>query len=170
MRFLRMRSYICCAKKLDRLWRGGRRGGLGMTDNLTPRHRSHCMSQIRSKDMKPELALRSIVHRLGYRFRLHRRDLPGAPDLVLARHRAVIFMNGCFWHWHPDPDCEIAGLPKSNLGYWKPKLTATRVRDERNTTLLEAEGWRVLTVWECELRSIPAVRERIRGFLECSGS
>ena len=80
------------------------------------------MSRIRSRDMKPELVVRSMVHRLGYRFRLHRRDLPGAPDLVLTRHQAIIFVNGCFWHWHPDSDCPIAGLPKSNIEYWKPKL------------------------------------------------
>ena len=123
------------------------------------------MSQIRSHGMKPELAVRSIVHRLGYRFRLHRRDLPGAPDLVLPRHRAVIFVNGCFWHWHPDPHCPIAGLPKSNLGYWHPKLTRTRVRDEENTTALEDGSWRVLVVWECQLRNPSNVLETIHGFL-----
>ena len=79
------------------------------------------MSQIRSRGMKPELVIRSMVHRLGYRFRLHVRHLEGKPDLVLPRHRAVIFVNGCFWHWHPDPNCPIAGLPKSNLEYWEPK-------------------------------------------------
>ena len=137
-----------------------------MADNLNPRDRSRCMSQIRCKDMKPELAVRSIVHRLGYRFRLHTRDLPGAPDLVLTRHRAVMFVNGCFWHWHSDPACEIAGLPKSNLEYWKPKLTRTRVRERRNTLLLEAKGWQVLTIWECELRNVPGVVDRLLGFLE----
>lgn len=115
--------------------------------------------------MKPEMAVRSMVHRLGYRFRLHRRNLPGAPDLVLPRHRAVIFVNGCFWHWHPDPRCSIAGLPKSNLQYWQPKLTRTRIRDQENTRLLEADGWRVLTVWECQLRSPVDVLHGIRVFL-----
>ena len=88
------------------------------------------MSQIRSQGMKPELVVRSMVHRLGYRFRLHRRDMAGKPDLVLSRHRAVIFVNGCFWHWHPDLNCPIAGLPKSNVEYWEPKLARTRIRLE----------------------------------------
>ena len=137
----------------------------GMVDNLSPADRSWCMSQIRSRGMKPEFAVRSMVHRLGYRFRLHRRDLPGAPDLVLPRHRAVIFVNGCFWHWHPDPNCPIAGLPKSNLQYWKPKLTRTRIRDRENAASLAADGWRVLTVWECELRNPFDVVQRIYRFL-----
>ena len=115
--------------------------------------------------MKPELAVRSIVHRLGYRFRLHRLDLPGTPDLVLPRHRAVIFVNGCFWHWHPDLGCPIAGLPKSNLDYWEPKLTRTRTRDQEHLGSLEANGWRVLVVWECQLRSPFTVIELIGAFL-----
>ena len=78
--------------------------------------------------------------------------MPGRPDLVLPRHRAVIFVHGCFGHWHPDPDCPIAGLPKSNRAYWNPKLIRTRVRDREDATSLEADGWRVLTVWECRLR------------------
>lgn len=136
-----------------------------MADNLSPADRSWCMSQIRSRDMKPEMMVRSMVHRLGYRFRLHRRDLPGAPDLVLPRHRAVIFVNGCFWHWHSDPNCPIAGLPKSNLQYWRPKLTRTRIRDREHTSSLEIKGWRVLTVWECELRNPLRAIERIYRFL-----
>ena len=115
--------------------------------------------------MKPELAVRSMVHRLGYRFRLHRRDLAGAPDLALPRHKAVIFVNGCFWHWHPDPDCPIAVLPKSNVAYWLPKLARTRVRDQEHTTSLESDGWRVLVVWECKLRNPVTVLEMIDGFL-----
>ena len=121
--------------------------------------------RIRSHGMRPELAVRSMVHRLGYRFRLHRRDLPGAPDLVLPRHRTVIFVNGCFWHWHPDPDCPIAGLPKSNLDYWAPKLTRTRMRDQEHMDSLQAGGWRVLVVWECELRSPAEILGNIRAFL-----
>ena len=134
-------------------------------DNLSPEDRSWCMSQIRSRGMKPERVVRSMVHRAGYRFRLHRRDLPGAPDLTLARHRAVIFVNGCFWHWHPDPNCPIAGLPKSNLDYWEPKLARTRVRDREHNDALAALGWKVLTVWECELRDPERVMRRIQRFL-----
>ena len=115
--------------------------------------------------MKPELAVRSMVHRLGYRFRLHRRELPGSPDLVLPQHRAVIFVNGCFWHWHADPDCPIAELPKSNLDYWEPKLTRTRTRDQDNSSSLEESGWRVLVIWECQLKSPILVLEMISAFL-----
>ena len=124
------------------------------------------MSRIRSQDMKPERIVRSMVHRLGYRFRLHRRGMAGRPDLVLPRHRAVIFVNGCFWHWHPDPNCPIAGLPKSNLAYWKPKLERTRIRDRENVASLEADGWRVLTVWECHLKRPDGVLSTIREFLD----
>ena len=124
------------------------------------------MSRIRSRDMTPELKVRSMVHRLGYRFRLHRQGMPGRPDLVLPRHRAVIFVHGCFWHWHPDPSCPIAGLPKSNLGYWKPKLERTRFRDRTNAASLEADGWRVLTVWECHLRRPDDIMSTIREFLD----
>ncbi len=141
-----------------------------MADNLSREDRSRCMSQIRSRGMKPELFVRSMVHRLGYRFRLHRRGMPGKPDLVLPRYRTVIFVNGCFWHWHPDPSCSIAGLPKTNLGYWEPKLTRTRIRDREHTASLEAEGWRVLTVWECHLRSPDDVVYRIREFLDSGKS
>ena len=134
-------------------------------DNLSPEDRSKCMSHIRSKGMKPERAVRSIVHRLGYRFRLHRRDLPGTPDIVLPRHKAIIFVNGCFWHWHPDENCPIAGLPKSNLDYWKPKLSRTRARDRENVASLESAGWRVLVLWECQLKDASDVIDRIESFL-----
>ena len=123
------------------------------------------MSRIRSRDMKPERIVRSLVHRLGFRFRLHRSDLPGRPDLVLPRHRAVIFVNGCFWHWHDDPECRIAGLPKSNLAYWRPKLARTRTRDRSNTRLLRRQGWRILTLWECELGDRRWIEERVLTFL-----
>ena len=139
---------------------------LGMVDNLSRKDRSRCMSRIRSRDMKPELIVRSMVHRLGYRFRLHRRDMPGKPDLVLPLHRAVIFVNGCFWHWHSDPNCPITGLPKSNLAYWEPKLARTRIRDQEHTDSLKESGWRVLTLWECHLRNPDDVRFRILEFLD----
>ena len=141
-----------------------------MADNLSPEDRARCMSNIRSRGMKPELAVRSMVHRMGYRFRLHGRGLPGAPDLVLPRRRAVIFVHGCFWHWHDDAGCPIAGLPKSNLDYWRPKLSRTRERDRENAAALQSAGWRVLTVWECELRASPeSVAARIAGFLGGEG-
>ena len=119
--------------------------------------------------MKPERIVRSLIHRLGFRFRLHRSDLPGRPDLVLPGRRAVIFVNGCFWHWHEDPNCGISGLPKSNLAYWRPKLTRTRERDRANSRELRRQGWRVLTLWECELRNMASVEMSIRRFLAQSG-
>ena len=136
-----------------------------MADNLSAEDRSRCMSRIRSRDMKPERFVRSLVHSMGYRFRLHRRDLPGTPDLVLAKHRAVIFVNGCFWHWHADSSCPIAGLPKSNVSYWEPKLRRTRERDELNRRALQSLGWRVLTLWECQLTDRVRATKRVRGFL-----
>lgn len=137
-----------------------------MVDNLSRADRSRCMSRIRCRHMKPERIVRSVVHRMGYRFRLHRKGLPGSPDLVLPRHHAVIFVHGCFWHWHPDVACPIAGLPKSNLDYWEPKLTRTRLRDLNNTEVLRHSGWRVLTIWECELGDAYALMSRIHSFLE----
>ncbi len=116
--------------------------------------------------MKPERIVRSLTHGLGYRFRLHRRDFPGKPDLVFPGRRAVIFVHGCFWHWHPDSGCPIAGLPKSNIDYWKPKLEKTRNRDLKHTAALEADGWRVLTLWECGLGNLEEVAFRIREFLD----
>lgn len=139
-------------------------------DNLSPEDRSWCMSRIRSKDMKPERLVRSMVHRLGYRFRLHRRDLAGSPDLVLPRYKTAIFVNGCFWHWHPDLECPIAGLPKSNLEYWKPKFERTRIRDQKHSASLQANHWRVLVIWECALRKPEQALSRIGAFLADSPS
>lgn len=139
-----------------------------MVDTLTPAERSYRMSLIRSKGMRPEATVRSLVHQMGYRFRLHRRDLPGTPDLVLPKYRSVIFVNGCFWHWHPDAKCPIARLPKSNLSYWQPKLARTRERDRMQVTALKESGWRVLTIWECNLRDLDAVAKTIQQFLSSS--
>jgi DNA mismatch endonuclease (patch repair protein) len=105
------------------------------------------MRHIRSKDSKPEIRVRQFLHALGYRFRLHRRELPGNPDIVLPRHRLVIFVHGCFWHQHPG--CRHARIPRTREEYWLPKLTRTQERDEENRLKLEALGWRTLTIWEC---------------------
>ncbi len=122
------------------------------------------MRQIRSKDTKPELAVRRLVHRLGYRFRLHRRDLPGSPDLVFPGRRKVIFVHGCFWHQHPNPGCRDARAPRSNGDYWKPKLARTAVRDAEAEQELRTLGWDVLTIWECELNR-DDLSDRLRAFL-----
>ena len=135
-----------------------------MTEGVDPA-RSRQMALVRGKDTKPELVVRRLAHALGYRFRLHRKDLPGKPDLVFPSRRAVVFVHGCFWHRHPDPDCKLARLPKTRTEFWVPKLEGNRQRDERNVAALEAAGWRVLTVWECQLRDVDALGERMRDFL-----
>lgn len=120
------------------------------------------MRAIRSKDMLPELAVRRLAHKLGYRFRLHRKDLPGKPDLVFAGRRKVIFVHGCFWHSH---DCKAAHVPKSNVDYWGPKLQRNQIRDRKNLEALAAGGWSALVIWECEARDTVTVSHRIRKFL-----
>jgi DNA mismatch endonuclease (patch repair protein) len=134
-------------------------------DKLTPERRSENMRRIKSKDMKPELAVRRLVHGLGFRYRLHRKDLPGKPDLVFGPKRKVIFVHGCFWHGHELEGCLDARKPKSNTGYWNPKLARNKERDAERVTALEADGWKVLTVWECETKNEAAVKKRLRRFL-----
>jgi DNA mismatch endonuclease, patch repair protein len=121
------------------------------------------MRAIRSKDTHPELAVRSLVHRLGYRFRLHRTDLPGKPDLVFISRHKVIFVHGCFWHSHKG--CKVAHVPKSNLKYWGPKLERNRARDAKHVKALTIAGWQTLIIWECEVRSSVDLSERIMRFL-----
>lgn len=122
-----------------------------MTDIVDPRKRSFMMASIRSKDTKPELAVRSGLHQLGARFRLHRRDLPGKPDLVFPRYRAVIFVHGCFWHRHTG--CKLTYSPATNATWWAKKFQATVDRDQRQFELLLQAGWRVFVIWECSLRN-----------------
>ena len=124
------------------------------------------MRAIRSKDMKPEMAVRRLAHRMGYRFRLHRKDLPGKPDMVSPSRRAVILVHGCFWHQHPDPDCRDARLPKSNTNYWKPKLARNQARDAENESALLAQGWRVLVIWECQIKDETALKQTLMAFLD----
>lgn len=137
-----------------------------MADKISSDRRSANMRRIRSKDMKPELLVRSLVHSLGYRYRLHRKDLPGKPDLVFGPRRKVIFVHGCFWHMHPDPNCVDARMPKSNTEYWKPKLERNIKRDKQHIVALIETGWKVLTIWECELKNLGEVQQRIVRFLD----
>lgn len=123
------------------------------------------MRAIRSKGMKPELEVRRLVHSMGYRYRLHRHDLPGRPDMVFASRRKVIFVHGCFWHQHPDPDCKLAHRPRSNLEYWDQKLRRNQERDLAHRARLVELGWDVLVIWECDLKSRNGLAERIRAFL-----
>jgi DNA mismatch endonuclease (patch repair protein) len=120
-----------------------------MVDFLTPAQRSERMSRIRGKDSQPELALRRGLHRLGLRYRLHAKDLPGKPDLVFPRYKAVVFVHGCFWHRHEG--CKIATIPKSNTPFWVEKFTKNKSRDARVADSLKNLGWRVFVVWECDL-------------------
>jgi len=129
--------------------------------------RSHQMSLVRSRDTKPEMIVRRLVHSMGYRYRLHGSNLPGKPDLVFPSRRKVIFVHGCFWHRHPDPNCWRARLPKSRQEFWIPKLEGNATRDTRNITALEADGWGVMVVWECQTlpRQRDSLRRRIAEFL-----
>ena len=133
-------------------------------DSLTPEERSQIMARVRSKNSRPELDVRKIVFALGYRYRLHARALPGCPDLVFRPKRKVIFVHGCFWHRHAN--CALARMPKSRIDFWTTKLEGNRDRDERNTQALAREGWKVLTIWECQLRDAARLAARIRRFLD----
>ncbi|WP_307351798.1 very short patch repair endonuclease [Caulobacter ginsengisoli] len=135
-------------------------------DTLTPQQRSERMSRVKSSGSRAERLVRSTVHRLGYRFRLHAKKLPGTPDLVFPVRRKAIFVHGCFWHRHPDPDCRLARLPKSRHEFWLPKLEGNRARDLRNLAALESMGWRTLELWECKLHDLPSLENEIRTFLD----
>lgn len=135
-------------------------------DTLTREERSERMSRVRSKNTAPELAVQRLVHAPGYCFRLHRRDLPGSPDLALPSRRKAIFVHGCFWHRPPDPDCKLARMPKSRQEFWKPKLARNRARDLHYEDALAASGWGVMTVRECELRDAAFTKNKIRTFLD----
>ena len=141
-----------------------------MADTLTRAERGELMRRIRSKDSKAERAVRSLIHRLGYRFRLHRRNLPGTPDIVFPSRKRVIFVHGCFWHLHPDPDCKRARMPKTRVDYWKPKLEGNRRRDLVNREKLRALGWGVLEIWECEVRDMERIEDKITSFLEAANA
>lgn len=134
-----------------------------VVDLLTPPERSAHMRRIRKRDTEPELVVRRITHALGFRYRLHRQNLPGTPDLVLPRHRKVIQVHGCFWHQHIG--CRLARQPKSRLDYWLPKLARNVERDRAAQAALDAAGWSCLTVWECQTRHTEQLQELLRRFL-----
>ncbi|HIJ75616.1 MAG TPA: DNA mismatch endonuclease Vsr [Deltaproteobacteria bacterium] len=132
-------------------------------DRITISQRSANMRKIRGKDTSPERAVRRLIRALGFGYRLHGKELPGKPDLVLKGRKKVVFIHGCFWHQHPG--CRIAHTPKSNLEYWVPKLEKTQMRDRRNLQELEAAGWQALTVWECEVKDISSLQVKFIKFL-----
>jgi DNA mismatch endonuclease (patch repair protein) len=135
-------------------------------DTVTPNKRSQIMARVKSRDTKPEMEVRRLVYGMGYRYRLYGANLPGKPDIVFRRMAKVIFVHGCFWHRHPKLNCTLSRLPKSRLDFWLPKLDANRLRDTRNVRRLREIGWRVLTIWECELKRRDVLERKIRRFLD----
>lgn len=142
---------------------GSQRNLARRADRLTPRQRSENMRAVRGKDTVPELVVRRLMHRLGYRFRLHSAKLPGKPDLTLPKHKTVIFVHGCFWHGHQG--CARSIPPKSNAAFWEAKLARNRERDADQVAALGETGWRVLIVWECETKNLQLLATRISDFL-----
>jgi DNA mismatch endonuclease (patch repair protein) len=136
-----------------------------MADTLSKQQRSVRMALIRSKGTEPEMIVRRLVHRLGFRYRLHSASVPGKPDLVFSSRRKVIFVHGCFWHRHPDKGCKLARMPKSRLDFWEPKLDKNRIRDEQVRIRLAEQKWESLTIWECELNDLASLADRVRSFL-----
>ena len=129
-------------------------------DTLTVERRSWNMSRIRGKDTRPEIRVRSLLHSMGFRFRLHRRDLPGCPDIVLPKHRKIILVHGCYWHRHEG--CRFAYTPKSNVQFWQTKFDQTVARDLAQNAQLRQLGWQVVIVWECETKDPIALRKRLQ--------
>jgi len=129
-----------------------------MADHLSKNKRSWNMSRIKSKDTKPEIRVRSILHAMGYRFRLHRNDLPGKPDIVLPKYRTVIFVNGCFWHRHRG--CKRCTTPTSNQEYWDKKFQRNVAKDKKHKSKLRKKGWKVAVIWECETKNMHKLRNK----------
>lgn len=137
-----------------------------MGDRITQEQRSENMRRIRSEDTKPELVVRRLSHAMGYRHRLHSKKLPGKPDLVYPGRRKVVFVHGCYWHQHTAPSCKIAHRPKSNLGYWSQKLERNVARDVKNISELQGMGWEVFVVWECQVKDVENLSNRLAAFLD----
>lgn len=135
-----------------------------MVDKISPERRSANMRAIRNKNTNPELAVRRLTHSMGHRFRLHRKDLPGKPDLVFGPRKKVIFVHGCYWHGH---GCKVGGTgAKSNRAYWGPKISGNKARDKRNLRALRKLGWTPLIVWECEVRTSIRLIAKLKRFLQ----
>lgn len=141
-----------------------------MADKLTPRERSANMAAIRSKNMKPELIVRKWLFSRGYRYRVHAKGLAGKPDLVFSSRRKVIFVHGCFWHQHDDPECLDGRMPKTRLEYWDKKLSGNQERDRRNVLSLQQAGWKVMIVWECQTKDMGATGPQMAEFLRMDRS
>jgi DNA mismatch endonuclease (patch repair protein) len=128
-------------------------------DKLSPTVRSRVMSAVHGKNTTPEIKVRQALHALGFRFRIHRDDLPGKPDIVLPKYRTCIFVHGCFWHQHPG--CKRASRPSTNIDFWFRKLTRNTERDNLNYQALKALGWKVLVIWECEIKDIGVLKQSL---------
>ena len=128
-----------------------------MADKISPKRRSWNMSRIKGKNTKPEMIVRSMLHKMGYRFRLHRKDLPGNPDIVLPKYKTVIFVNGCFWHRHEG--CKYAYMPKSRVDFWQKKFSDTIKRDRKNKADLESAGWKIIVIWECQTKDLISLKK-----------
>ena len=135
-----------------------------MADKFTPEERSRIMSRVKGRDTKPEKIVRRLLHAMGHRFRLHRKDLPGKPDIALPKHRKVIFVHGCFWHGHSG--CPRAARPTSNVEFWNRKIDSNMRRDITAQKELDALGWKHLVVWQCETRDLPLLADRLEQFLK----
>jgi len=135
-----------------------------MADHLTKDKRSWNMSRIRSKDTKPEIIVRSLLHKMGYRFRLYRKDLPGKPDIVLPKYKIVIFVHGCFWHRHKG--CKRCTTPTTNQKYWLPKLEHNIAKDKENRKKLKSLGWQSIIVWECEVKNKVKIAEKLHRLIQ----
>ncbi len=134
-------------------------------DIVSKERRSRIMSRIKGRDTQCELAVRRLIHRMGFRFRLHSKDLPGRPDIVLPRHRKVVFVHGCFWHRHAR--CRYAYNPKSNVHHWRAKFSSNVERDRETLKLLRRKKWDALVIWECEIADESGVRKALARFLAC---
>ena len=132
-------------------------------DKISPEQRSRNMAQIKGKNTKPEILVRSLLHRMGYRFRLHDKKLPGKPDIILPKYKAVIFVHGCFWHGHEG--CKRATIPATRTEFWKSKISENKVRDNNNIAALKNFGYRCLVVWQCELKDEVLLKQRLSDFL-----
>ena len=131
-----------------------------MVDSLSPEKRSWNMGRISGKNTKPELAVRSMLHRMGFQFRVNKKELPGKPDIVLTKYKTVVFVHGCFWHRHKN--CRDASTPKTRTDFWQKKFDGNVVRDKRNIYSLDQMGWRVIVVWECELKQPDALASKLK--------
>mgnify|MGYP003802609533 CR=1 FL=1 len=135
--------------------------GVKVVDRISEEQRSWNMSRIKSKNTKPEMVVRSLLHKMGFRFRLHVKDLPGKPDIVLPKYKTVIFVNGCFWHQHEG--CKRATIPKSNQEYWLTKLDMNVQKDQQIQVALIEMKWKIMIVWECELKRLDEIMEKLSG-------